>query len=325
MPVFNFFHYSKAHGKTLNKTGPVVSVEVGIPAALKQFLGEKGLPIPPAVPGLALVDTGAFATAIDESIFSQLGCTMQTDMTLSRPDGTPITGWEEWTRPKRDYQWAPGRSAMELAKAWFPGDRLHPPPELMGLLLSHPRLQGLKLIRGIPEHVTRLPERGEGRNHDLWLLGRTQNESVTICLEAKADEPFGNDTVAEYRKAALHRIEQGESTRVPERIDALLGIIGKPPSNWESVRYQLLTAICGTVLQAKQDLSSLAVFVVHEFQTEKTTADNLRRNSEHYERFLTVIGVASPSNTDGHLHGPLAIHGMECFVGKTVRSMKAKK
>ena len=251
--------------------------------------------------------------------------TMQTDLTLSRPDGTPISGWEEWTRPKKEYQWACGRSAMELAKAWFPGGRLSAPAEFMGLLLSHPRLQGLKLIRGIPEHVTGLPERGEGRNHDLWLLGRIQSGSVTICVEAKADEPFGNDTVAEYRKAAFHRVERGESTRVPERIDALLGMIGKPAANWEAVRYQLLTAICGTILQAKLDLSNLAVFVVHEFHTDKTRADNLQRNSEDFERFLTVIGVTSPSNTDGHLHGPVWLHGIECLVGKIARSTKAGK
>lgn len=87
MPVFSFFHYSKEHGKTLNKTGPVVAVEVGIPAALKQYLGEKGLPIPPAVPGLALVDTGAFATAVDESIFVQLGVSPIDEMTTESPHG----------------------------------------------------------------------------------------------------------------------------------------------------------------------------------------------------------------------------------------------
>jgi hypothetical protein len=247
---------------------------------------------------------------------------VQTDLTLSRPDGTPITGWEEWTRPKKDYQWACGRSAMELAKAWFPDGRLSAPPELMSLLFSHPRLQGLKLIRGVPERVTSLPEKGEGRNHDLWLLGRTQRESVTICIEAKADEPFGKYTVAQYRKTALHRREQGKLTKAPERIDALLDMIGRTTSSWDAVRYQLLTAICGTILQAKDDSSNLAVFVVHEFHTDKTTAQNLQRNSEDNERFLTALAIPSHANTDGQLHGPVTIHGMECLVGKTARSMK---
>ena len=203
---------------------------------------------------------------------------MHSDLTLSRPDGTPITGWEEWTRPKKDYQWACERSAMELAKAWFPDSHLTAPTELMSLSFSHSRLQGLKLIRGIPEHVSSLLERGEGRNHDLWLLGRTLRESVTTCVEAKADEPFSDDTVAEYRKTALHRRERGKSARAPERIDALFDIIGKPTSNSDAVRYQL-TAICATILQAKNDSSNLAVFVLHKLYTDKTTLDAGRGSS----------------------------------------------
>ena len=120
---------------------------------------------------------------------------MTTRLTLSRPDGTPITHWQMWTRPKKEYQWEPERSAMELAKAWFRQSETSPPEELSQLLHSSERLTTLKLLRGIPERVTSLPERGEGRNHDLWLLGWTKQEQVTICIEAKADEPFGNETV----------------------------------------------------------------------------------------------------------------------------------
>ena len=115
---------------------------------------------------------------------------------------------------------------MELALAWFPGDVLTVPHEIKVALLSHLRLDGLKLIQAVPELVTPLPERGEGRNHDLWILGKTPRESITICVEAKADEPFGNYTVAGYRKAALRRRRSGIKTRAPERIDALLQIVG---------------------------------------------------------------------------------------------------
>jgi predicted aspartyl protease len=55
------------------RLGALVSVEIGIPAALKQYLSEKGIPIPAAISGFALVDTGAFATAVDESVFVSLG------------------------------------------------------------------------------------------------------------------------------------------------------------------------------------------------------------------------------------------------------------
>jgi hypothetical protein len=234
-----------------------------------------------------------------------------------------IENWEDWERPKRDYQWKPGRSAMELAKSWFREGRLSPPDEFIALLMSEPRLQELRLLRGTPELVTALPERGEGRNHDLALIGQTPRESVTVCVEAKADEPFGAETVLEYWERAMRRQNLGESTRVPERIQALLRMIDRSgllpgESAWGLVRYQLLAAICGTVRQAQLDCSSLAVFVVHEFHTESTLKENLRRNQLDLEEFLSVLSAGAMSLESGRLYGPFEITGVDCFVGKAV-------
>jgi hypothetical protein len=203
---------------------------------------------------------------------------------------------------------------MELAKAWFSHNAPTVPPEVESILLSNPRLVGLKLTRAIPELVTPLPERGEGRNHDLWILGKTSREQVTICIEAKADEAFGNHTVAEYRNLALRRREQGISTRAPERIEALLKMVGGDPPVWDSVRYQLLTAICGTILQAQKDGSDLAVFLVHEFRTPLTSEENLSRNKKDFELFVAALGL-EPC-IEGLLVGPLGVGGVGCFVGK---------
>ena len=87
MPVFNFFHWSEKHGRTLNDTGALVSVEIGIPSALKQHLSEKGLPIPAAVSGFALVDTGASATAVDDSVFTSLGIPHFDEIATGTPHG----------------------------------------------------------------------------------------------------------------------------------------------------------------------------------------------------------------------------------------------
>ena len=242
---------------------------------------------------------------------------------LTRPNGKRIKSWEDWARPKRDYHWKAGRSAMELAKSWFREGRLSPPSEFIALLLSEPRLQELKLLRGTPELVTALPERGEGRNHDLTLVGKTPRESVTICVEAKADEPFGAETVREYWERAMQRRNLSESTRVPERIQALLGMIDRSgllpaESAWGLVRYQLLTAICGTARQAQLDSSSLGVFVVHEFRTESTLKENLRRNQLDFEKFLSELSSSAMNIESGRLYGPFEVTGVDCLVGKAV-------
>jgi hypothetical protein len=244
---------------------------------------------------------------------------MTTPFTLYRQDGTQITAWEMWTRPKMPHHWAPDRSAMELAKAWFRDTGPSPPEELIQLLHSSNRLAGLRFVRGIPELVTSLPERGEGRNHDLWLLGQTNLEKVTICIEAKADEPFGNETVAEYRMSAMKRRESGESTRALERIAKLLALVPACDSRWDNIRYQLLTAICGTAIQAKHDGSTLAIFVVHEFHTCKTNVDNIRKNAKDFEAFMSVINASSSPVIAGVLYGPIIVGGVDCLIGKIVK------
>jgi len=241
---------------------------------------------------------------------------MVTPLILSQPNGTPITNWEMWTRPKKDYQWEPERSAMELAKAWFRQPCVSPPKKFLQLLYSSARLKNLQLLRGIPEHMTSLPERGEGRNHDLWLLGRTDQEQVTICIEAKADEPFGNETVFEYSLSASKRRVSGKPTRAPERIAKLLAIV--PGNQWDNVRYQLLTAICGTAIQAKRDGSALAVFVVHEFHTRKTTPDKIHANKKAFDFFVSVITGSYQPIVEGILYGPVIVGGVDCLIGKTV-------
>ena len=212
---------------------------------------------------------------------------------------------------------------MELAKAWFRHGRLAPPCEFINLLSSESRLQKLRLLRGKPEMVTDLPERGEGRNHDLALVGETPWELVTICVEAKADEQFGNETVLEYWDRAMRRRNSGDPTRAPERIQALFEMVGQSgllplESLWGPVRYQLLTAICGTALQAQLDSSGLAIFVVHEFRTELTVKKNLRRNHLDFEKFLSVLSSAPISAELGRFYGPFEVMGVECLVGKTV-------
>jgi hypothetical protein len=72
MPVFNFLHWTNEHGNTLAETGPLVAVEVGVPAALREYLTEQRTTVPASISGFALVDTGAYATAVDESIFASL-------------------------------------------------------------------------------------------------------------------------------------------------------------------------------------------------------------------------------------------------------------
>jgi len=225
-----------------------------------------------------------------------------------------------------DYHWKEGRSAMELAKSWFRNDALSPPQELSSLLHSHPRTNQIELTEGIPELVTPLPERGNGRNHDLALKGTTDYESVTICIEAKADESFGNTTVGEYWLSGIQKRNRGTSTRVPDRVEALLSMVDPvhtiETSQWKDIRYQLLTALCGTILQAKKDNATLAVLVVQEFRTNETSQVKQAGNHEELERFLTVVSDGGEICLEvGKLYGWFNYDGIDCLIGKVITKM----
>lgn len=77
MPVYNW-HYWPIEGQIgtsdlLRLSGPTLQIEVAVPDALSQYLTQHGLPVPPPVSGLGLIDTGASVTSIHQPIFDQLG------------------------------------------------------------------------------------------------------------------------------------------------------------------------------------------------------------------------------------------------------------
>jgi hypothetical protein len=188
-------------------------------------------------------------------------------------------------------------------------------------------LDGLQLSKGIPECVTALPEAGEGRNHDLVLEGDCTRGHVVVAIEAKADEKFG-PRIGKYwlKMRADREAEGGRPSRAPERIEKLLAILVGPAvrpdqTPWDSVRYQLLTAAVGTLIEAASRQAALAVLVIQEFRTTETDPENLARNSEDLESFLSALGLlSSPGLEPGRLYGPLAAAGnaIPLLIGKAV-------
>lgn len=87
MPIFNFFHWTQETGYTLLDSGPLIQVAIGIPAALEEFCTQKNIPIPAAVTGYALIDTGASASAVHEEILLGLGVLPIDSIPTSTPHG----------------------------------------------------------------------------------------------------------------------------------------------------------------------------------------------------------------------------------------------
>ena len=250
--------------------------------------------------------------------------------------GVDISCVEDWRRiapPKADYQWVAGRSAYELAHAWCGRGAAAIPAELTMLFDSRDETRGLIIDEVVPE--LRVPfdaHSGEPRNADLAIVGHTPSTKVAVTIEAKADEPFGA-TVAQTIADALERGILNPKSRGVRRVEDL--VRGLLPSRTKGLphigvlRYQLLTAVAGTLAYAAMEGASLAVLIVHEFVTDKTSDNRHAKNAEEYKRFLhRFTGNAGFNDATSQLVGPVALpdaspfRGVPLLIGKVVSNRR---
>lgn len=219
-----------------------------------------------------------------------------------------VSEWLEHAPPaKGEAQWVAGRSARESAEAWFRTGAVKLPSELLSTLRSHRMTTALTIHSAVPEMWIPLDTfKGNTRNADVVLYGSYPEGSAVVTVEAKADEPFGR-LIGEYYDS---KNEMGSRSKVPDRIDALSRVIfGRSlDSTIRDLRYQLLHGVAACLIEAGLKGASLAVFLVHEFVTDKTRKELREANRADLKEFVVALGL----NADikhGSLVGPIAVHG----------------
>jgi hypothetical protein len=88
MPVFDFVQWDKVTGGTLTLDGPIIPVEVSMPEALESWCIKHNFPVPAAIAGYALIDTGAAISGIHEPILEQLSVVPIDSISLVTPSST---------------------------------------------------------------------------------------------------------------------------------------------------------------------------------------------------------------------------------------------
>ena len=223
---------------------------------------------------------------------------------------TCLDDWEKLAGPKSKDQWQPGRSAQEFAKAWCANGAPEMPSDLRTLLDSHPATQGFQFESGTPEHRIVFDDHGgEPRNADMAFVGTAAGRKVAVTVEAKADEPFGG-TVLETLDQALERLLANENSRGVRRVEDLVRRIVPPRQKGlptvGSLRYQLLTAVAGTLAYAEAERADLAALVIHEFVTDATSDERHSENDADLRRFLHRLS-GNPVDALRGVAGPFAI------------------
>ncbi len=239
--------------------------------------------------------------------------------------GEPIRSFSDWEKhalppERKKLQWRESRSEFELGRSWTTNGEPAVPAELMQLLDSREGTRRIVIISGITQHETTLPFGTRGpRCHDLVLRGEQGGCVVTVCIEAKADESFGGSVAEELSKARKRPV-----TRFPERLDWLTrSLLGLPAFEDDRflafsdvvahLPYQLLSAIGGTLLEARLQQASKAVFVVHEFRTTSTLDAKMNDNAKALNGFLHLLQSANGGGGDdvelasGQMVGPISM------------------
>ncbi len=216
-------------------------------------------------------------------------------------------------------QWVVGRSAKELAKAWFETGVARVPKQLADLFESHPDFRPVTWEWGEPE--VRIPFdkiKGEPRNTDLAIRAHDDRGTMAISIEAKADEPFG-PMLGDALAVAIDRRTANPRSRAPDRIEQLVDALLPPKNvglpNLRSLRYQLLTVTAGALAWAEQCESRRAVLVVHEFQSAATNSASQAANHADFDRFIRRIAGSNIQKNivPGTLLGPINVNGVPLF------------
>lgn len=195
-----------------------------------------------------------------------------------------VDTWHQYAPPKeKEKHWKVGRSAQALAA--YMTEALPELPTEIEALLGRFTSKDAEL-HWDAEFVTALPGKGNGRNHDAVIY----NEDIFVGIEGKADESFGNKYIAEELV--------GASDNKRSRIEQLTKMIfGDAPEAHPTVRYQLLTACAGILIEARKRGIQNALFLILVFKKEKAYSQaKLIENNKDLNAFLRELQAAEIEN-----------------------------
>ncbi|HSE28887.1 MAG TPA: hypothetical protein VLA95_11730 [Gemmatimonadales bacterium] len=254
---------------------------------------------------------------------------MPDSIPLFTPTGAPVGDWRAWGAPRKPGRWRPGRSANELARAWFTSPAPVLPAEVRALLESHPATRGVVLDKGFAQYTADLPGgAGENRQFDLLLHGHGPSGALVIGVEARADETFGARLAKKLRATDEAAPDPTVEPRARTLISLLFGIPDADPAAdpWSRLRWRLLTGAAGTAYQAAREGASHAVFLVHEFKTPIVDDVTDQESAADLDVFAGLLVPGTARLLPGQMAGPVSIQSpllprpVELLLGRAVFS-----
>jgi len=228
-------------------------------------------------------------------------------MNLSIEKTNTITSIETWynVAPPEGgaNQWVDGRSAKEFAK-YMLSESGKMPSAIADFIQSI----GWKTLECIciPESVTEFPKSfgsGSGRHHDALLIS---NDWI-IGVEAKVSESFDH-RIQEWLEAGLKNSDNG-TNRKNRICQSLKLITGRDYSANDlasdqilNLRYQLISATVGTIIEAKKRKLHNACLLVLEFggkvRKERNYDGKIESNATDFDNYLDFLRISEKTDKE---------------------------
>ena len=200
---------------------------------------------------------------------------------------TTVEEWYQFAPPKaKGKHWKDGRSAKSLAQFMTDKNQVKKLEDILVELEYNTK----GVISCTPEANTVLPCKGNGRNHDLLMIG----EDFVVGIEAKVSEPFGEEISTELIEAS-----DNKKNRIDTLANELFGCKINEVKDGLELRYQLLTGVYGTLREAKKNKKSKALFLVIVFTDGITREDEnaVNRNNDDFKNFCKCINLSEEGGT----------------------------
>lgn len=175
----------------------------------------------------------------------------------------PANGPEDWQALLADPRkhWRTGYSAKCFAHCWEAAGGF--PPEVSKALADsgQAELLALEPLVILPEHKVPLPGGKTESQNDAWVLARNESGLVSIAVEGKVEEPFGEPLSDWFAIPTPGK---------RERLQYLANLLGIEDEFPPEIRYQLIHRTASAIIEARRFHAGAAVMVVHSFSPEMT-------------------------------------------------------
>lgn len=211
-----------------------------------------------------------------------------------------LEDWAFISGPIKKNQWKDDYSAMEFARLWFTkkknGQFITKVPEQIQNIINQ-TFGPSEILFCIPEKETQIFDKGEGRHHDMFIYGVSENkEPFVVGIEAKVREDFDKLISKKIKDAA----ETKDKSKIPARIKAISEHFCLNKSKLNDLYYQLFTGAEGIAQETLNYKVKNGLFLIVQIKPNEDINKIIQEHEKDISNFISAnnASIRKMKNTE---------------------------